>query len=135
MGEWYGGTVLLDVSPGEAGELDRATLERLGHPVIVCHGPTERELCPLLGGQGCEKFAQAHGIVFRLDLDRAQHRAILLRYRRLARPDVPIRASVTPQQAKRYADLLREVEIWTREPTVADFDGFAARVEAADRLA
>lgn len=135
MAEWYEGTVLLDVSPGEAGELDRAMLERLGHPVIVCHGPADKELCPLLGGQGCQKFDRAHGIVFRLDLDRPQHRAILLRYRKLARPDMPIRAHVTPEQTERYADLLGDLEIWTREPTVADFDGFAARVEAADRPA
>jgi hypothetical protein len=30
-----------------------------------------------------------------LDLDRPQHRAILRRYRDLARPEVPIRAIVT----------------------------------------
>ena len=40
----------------------------------------------------------AHGIVFLLDLDRPQHRAILRRYREVVRADVPIRAVVKPGQ-------------------------------------
>jgi hypothetical protein len=90
-------------------------------------------LCPLLGGQGCPKFEQAHGIVFALDLDRAQHRAILARYRELARDDLPIRAVVSAEQQERYAALLAGVDVWDHEPSVADLDGFAARVEAGDR--
>jgi hypothetical protein len=127
------GVVLLDVSPGAAGEFDRDSLERMGHPVIVCHGPADK-LCPLLGGQGCHKFEQAHGVVFKLDLGRAQHRAILRRYQQLARDDMPIRVLVPPTVAEGNADLLAGVEVWTHEPTVADLDGFAAEVEAADRL-
>jgi hypothetical protein len=127
--------VLLDVSPGDAGEFDRATLERMGHPVLVCHGPSAEASCPLLGGHGCPKFEQAHGIVFKLDLAREQHRAIVRRYRQLARPDVPIRVLVARADAERHAELLQDVELWTHEPNVADLDGFAAEVEAADRLA
>jgi hypothetical protein len=134
MDDWHEGVVLLDVSPGDAGEFDRVALERMGHPVLVCHGPAEA-LCPLLGGHGCPKFEQAHGIVFKLDLGRDQHRAILRRYRELARPDVPIRVLVAPADAERYAELLQDVEFWSHEPNVADLDGFAAEVEAADRLA
>jgi hypothetical protein len=134
MDDQHEGVVLLDVSPGDAGEFDRATLERMGHPVLVCHGPSPDELCPLLGGHGCPKFEQAHGIVFKLDLDRDQHRAIVRRYRQLARPDVPIRVLVSPDDAERYAELLQDVEFWSHEPNVADLDGFAAEVEAADRL-
>ena len=134
MDDQHEGVVLLDVSPGDAGEFDRATLERMGHPVLVCHGPSPDELCPLLGGHGCPKFEQAHGIVFKLDLDRDQHRAIVRRYRQLARPDVPIRVLVSPAEAERYAELLQDVEFWSHEPNVADLDGFAAEVEAADRL-
>jgi len=126
--------VLLDAEHG-AGEFDREILERLGHPVTVCNGPEVGTLCPLLGGHGCPKFEQAHGIVFALDLDRPQHRAIVRRYRELGREDLPIRVVVRPDQAERYADLLGEVQVWTGEPTVADLDGFAAQVEATDRLA
>ena len=127
-----GGVVLLDVLAGE-GEFDRSILERLGHPVLTCAGPQVQELCPLLGGEGCPKFERAHGIVFELDLDRPQHRAIVERYRELARDDVPIRVVVRPDQQLRHAELLATVQVWDHDPTVADLDGFAAQVEAADR--
>jgi len=127
-----GGVILLDVAAG-GGTFDRSMLERLGHPVTVCNGP-EGKLCPLLGGEGCDMFEQAHGIVFELDLDTDQHRAVVQRYRDLA-PDLPIRVVVTPAQAERYADLLEAVEVWGHDPNVADLDGFACEVEAADRFA
>lgn len=129
----FEGVVLLDVTPGEGEAFETSFLERNGHPVMVCHGPGVRELCPLLGGTGCPKFEAAHGIVFQLDLDRAQHRAIIERYRSLGRPDLPIRVVVRPGQAEQYSDLLAEVEVWTHEPDAADLDGFAAEVEAVDR--
>ena len=132
--EVQGGVVLLDVLEGD-GEFDRSILERLGHPVVTCGGPEAKRVCPLLGGEGCEKFDQAHGIVFELDLDRAQHRAIVRRYAELARPDLPIRVVVRPDQQERYADLLQGVQAWDHSPTVADLDGFAAQVEASDRYA
>jgi hypothetical protein len=129
-----GGVILLDVLAAD-GEFDRDALERLGHPVLVCNGPDVRHLCPLLGGEGCPKFDEAHGIVFELDLDRPQHRTILERYRVLARPDMPIRAVVRTDQQVRYAALLSEVQVWDHSPTIAELDGFAAEVEAADRFA
>jgi hypothetical protein len=125
------GTILLDVSGGE-GAFDADILERLGHPVRVCHGPEGAGLCPLLAGKGCNKFEGAHGILFELDLDRPQHLAILRRYRELARPEVPVRAVVTAEQAERYAEDLRDIEVLTHDATVSDLDGFAAEVEAAD---
>jgi hypothetical protein len=128
------GVILLDVSPGDAEAFDVSFLERNGHPVLVCHGPGTK-LCPLLGGEGCSKFDAAHGIVFQLDLDRPQHRDIVRRYRALTRPDLPIRVVVGPGQAEHYRDLLSEVEVWTHEPSVAELDGFASSVEAADRVA
>ena len=126
------GIVLLDVPEG-AGEFDRSILERLGHPVITCSGPEVKALCPLLGGNGCPKFDQAHGIVFELDLDRPQHQAIVRRYRELGRDDLPIRVVVNADQQERYAGLLAGVQVWDHAPTVADLDGFAAQVEASDR--
>jgi hypothetical protein len=129
------GVILLDIADGEAARFDQALLERFGHPVLVCHGPVPGVGCPLVRGDGCEKFDEAHGIGFQLDLDLEEHRAILLRYRELARPDVPIRVVVTPDQAERHAEFLEPFEVWTHEPSVADLDGFAAEVEAADRFA
>ena len=126
------GTILLDVTTGR-GAFDEDLLQRLGHVVKVCHGPEHGSLCPLLAGKGCELFENAHGVLFELDLDRSQHRAILRRYRQLARADVPIRAIVTADQAERYADELVDIEVLTHDPSVADLDGFASEVEAADR--
>jgi hypothetical protein len=129
------GVILLDIAEGETARFDADLLRRFGHPVIVCHGPAPGTGCPLVGGDGCQKFDQAHGIGFELDLDIPQHRDILQRYRELARPEVPIRVLVTAEQADRYADFLEPFEVWTHEPNVADLDGFAAEVEAADRFA
>ena len=127
------GTILIDVTPGLGGEFDRSFLERTGHEVVVCHGPERDAVCPLLAGAGCDKVDRAHGIVFALDLDEPQHRAILERYRAIVRPDVPIHAVVRPGQGAKYADLLVTVAVWEHEPTAAELDGFAAGVEAADR--
>lgn len=126
------GTVLLDVMHGE-GEFAKSFLERVGHPVTVCNGPDVGAVCPLLGGEGCPKYEEAHGIVFELDLDRPQHRAIVERYRQQGRDDLPIRVVVRPEQQVEYAGLLAQVQVWDHEPTVADLDGFAAQVEASDR--
>jgi hypothetical protein len=126
------GMILVDIASGED-DFDRAFLQRTGHSVVVCHGPDHATLCPILAGTGCGKVDEAHGIVFVLDLERPQHRAILHRYREVTRPDVPIRAVVRPGQRERFAGTLDGVELWEHEPTVADLDGFAAEVEAADR--
>ncbi len=126
------GVILLDVTDPRFEEFARDFLERTGHPVLVCHGPPERTLCPLLAGQDCPKAADTHGIVFQFDLDRPQHRAILRRYRKVLDPDLPIRAIVRPGQEVRYAELLAQVQVWVGEPRAGDLDGFAAEVEAAD---
>jgi hypothetical protein len=129
------GTILIDVSPGTDIEVDRSFLERLGHPVTVCHGPPHGHLCPILAGTGCPMAEEAHGVVFELDLDRPQHRAILRRYREVLAEDIPIRAVVEPGQETRYADTLAGIGVWTREPTTGDLDAFASEVEAYERLA
>jgi hypothetical protein len=128
------GTILIDITPGSSGEFDRSFLERNGHKVLLCHGPDEGTICPLLDGTGCTKVDEAHGIVFGLDLDVAQHREILERYRRVTAPEVPIRVVVRPGQAELHAALLSQFEVCEPDPTVADLDGFAAEVEAADRV-
>lgn len=125
--------VLLDVSAA-GGDFAKSVLEKLDHPTMVCNGPGPEGLCPLLTTGACDLVDAAHGIVFALDLDRPEHRAILRRYREVLGPDTPIRAVIRPDQAERYGDLLAEVEIWTHEPTVADLDGFAAEVESVDRF-
>ncbi|MDP3985072.1 MAG: hypothetical protein Q8Q52_08755 [Acidimicrobiia bacterium] len=125
--------ILVDVPDGES--TDVGFLEGLGHTVVVCHGPAHGTLCPILSKDGfCPKAEVAHGVVFRLDLDRPQHRAILQRYKAVLREDVPIRVATTPEQARKYATLLTGVQVWMHEPGTGDMDGFAAEVEAADRF-
>jgi hypothetical protein len=128
------GTILIDVSAGSDIHIDKEFLEGLGHPVVVCHGPAHAELCPILSGTGCPMAEDSHGIIFELDLDRPQHRAILKRYRELLAEDIPIRAVVSPEQEEKYADALTGIEVWTRDPTAGDLDAFAAAVEAYERL-
>jgi hypothetical protein len=61
----------VDVPPAD-GVFDGSFLERIGHPVRVCHGPAAEAICPVVAGVDCEKFDVAHGIVFELDFDRPQ---------------------------------------------------------------
>jgi hypothetical protein len=124
--------IILDVTPGSA-VFEADFLERLGHPVLVCHGPMH-DVCPLLEDQSCEMLDSAHGIVFQLDLDRPDHRKILERYRRVLAADHPIRVVVQPGQDRAYAALLEGCQVWTHQPNAGELDGFAAQVEASDLL-
>ena len=131
--EWNG-AILIDVSAGIPVEFDTDFLEKLGHPVLVCHGPAD-EICPILKeGGACELIDAAHGVLFELDLDIEQHREILAKYQEMLAEDVPIRAVVKPGQSDTYAGILGGVKTWERDPTAGMLDGFAAEVEAYDRL-
>jgi hypothetical protein len=125
------GYILFDVPDGVE-PADKTFLEQLGHPVLVCHGPAPKQLCPILKGEGCPLAEGAHGIVFELDLDRPQHRAILAEYKKTLRSDVPIRVAVRPGQQAQYRELLSGLKVWSHEPVAGDLDGFVAEVEAAD---
>jgi len=122
--------LILDVTPAD-GQFDRDFLEKLGHPVLVCHGPEMGHLCPILK-DGCEMVNSAHGVVFQLDLERPQHRAILKRYQEVVADDIPIVAVVREGQKAQFGGLLTGVQVWESEPTASELDGFAAEVEAAD---
>lgn len=123
------GLILLDIPPGTDEHFDVPFLERIGRPVGVCCGL--RPL-PLLGRLGCPTFESAQGIVSQLDMDRAEHGAILDEHQALTAGDRPIRV-VGPGQAESYRELSVGLEIWNREPTVSELDGLAARVEGTDR--
>jgi hypothetical protein len=124
-------SIILDVTPGD-GASETRFLEVLGHPVLVCHGPEAATLCPILQGTSCAMVEQAHGIVFQVDLDRPQHRAILERYQEVIAEDIPLWVAVKPGQDKQYRDLLRGVQVVTGEPGAAQLDAIASQVEAAD---
>ena len=125
--------IILDVTPGSA-VFETDFLERLGHPVLVCHGPMH-DVCPLLEDEAsCEMLESAHGVVFQLDLDRADHRDILAKYREVLAEERPIRVVVMPGQEQTYAQLLEGCQVWTHQPNAGELDGFAAQVEAVDRF-
>lgn len=124
------GTVLIDCASDRS--MQAKLLERLGHHVEVCPGPPHATLCPILKGQDCEKVTAASGVIFELDLDRPQHRAILAKYQQVLGEDIPIRVVVKPGQDSKYADLLAAVQVWSREPTAGDIDGYAAQLESTD---
>jgi hypothetical protein len=126
------GTVLLDVTDVSYASFAKDFLARTGHEALVCHGPTGGP-CPLLTGAGCEKIDAAHGVVFQFDLDRAEHRSILARYKKILDPEIPVRVVVEHGQDKVYAELLTGTDVWAREPAAGDLDAFAAEVEAADQ--
>jgi hypothetical protein len=129
------GAILIDASEDTDVDFDRAFLKRLGHPVVICHGPPHGELCPILRGSGCPLVDAVHGIIFEFDLERPQHRAILRKCRERVVEDVPIEVIVRPGQDVEYADLLAGVKVWTRPMSAGELDGFAAEVEAYDRVA
>lgn len=126
------GYILFDLPEGIE-PTDRAFLEGLGHEVKLCHGPPQGSICPILTDKGCPLAEGAHGIVFELDLDRAQHRAILKKYKSSLRSDVPIRVVVGPRQTERYHGLLAGLHSWTWTPVAGDLDALAAEVESNQR--
>ncbi len=123
--------VILDVTPGDHEGFERHILEGMGHHVAVCHGPGDGP-CPLIEEGACEEVDRAHGVVFKLDLERDYHRRILEQYKRVLPADMPIAVSVQPGQEATYAELLDGLYVWGHSPTTSELDGFAALVEAAD---
>ncbi len=124
--------LILDVTPGDHEGFERKLIEGAGHRLLVCHGPAGEHDCPLIETGSCELVDQAHGVVFKLDLDREYHRRILDAYRRTMPADTPVAVAVEPGQEETYRDLLEGLHLWNHQPTAADLDGFAALVEAAD---
>ena len=125
--------ILID-SP-DAGDVSYATkfLENQGHTVMVCQGPAEGTICPILAGTKCEMIESAGGVVYEFDLDRPTHREILAKYKENLSEETPIRVVVTPEHAAKYADLLKGVAVWSHEPSIGELDGFSAQVEAVHR--
>ena len=110
---------------------DASFLEQLGHRVMVCQGPAHGSICPILTGEGCELAENAEGVVFELDLDRPQHRAILSKYKQSLRSDVPIQVVVRPEQIEANQELLRGLSVLTHPPVAGDLDALAAEVESS----
>lgn len=121
--------VLLDVNPEPAAlDWEQDFLSRIETSVITCRGPEREGGCPLLRREPCAKLEAADGVLFQLNLDRAEHRRILAQYERLL--DLPIRVVVSPEQKLRWAHLLENVEVFTPPIGPAKLDALAAEVES-----
>lgn len=123
---------ILDVTPGDHEGFERRLLEGMGHHVEVCHGPGAHADCPLIEEGTCRLVDEAHGVVFKLDLDREYHRRILESYKQTLPDDMPIAVSLQPGQDAIYGELLEGLYVWNHTPSATDLDGFASLVEAAD---
>jgi hypothetical protein len=64
------------------------------------------------------KFERADAIVFALDLDAAENREVLVRYR-LLRPELPIHVIASPEAAARWGQLLAGTHVVTKETEIA----------------
>lgn len=123
--------ILFDIPKG-AQPKDRSFLENLGHRVMVCNGPAYGTACPILTDGKCELASGAHGIVFELDLDRPQHRAILSKYKETSPENLPIMVVVPREQWAENAELLKGLKVLSHVPAVGDLDALEALVDAAD---
>ena len=127
--------ILIDAPDAGGVSYAKEFLEKLGHATMVCQGPEEGTVCPILRGDSCSMIESAGGVVYEFDLDRPTHRDILAKYKENLSDETPIRVVVTPEHAEKYADLLEGVAVWGHEPSIGELDGFAAGVEAAHRAA
>jgi hypothetical protein len=122
--------VILDVNPHpEALEWEQEWLTRMGFPVIPCCGPERQGGCPILGNGRCKRIDEADGVIFQLDLDRAEHRRILTQY--IRQLYVPIRVVATRDQQARWAHLLQFVKVFNPPVGRGTLDAFTAEVTSS----
>ena len=121
---------ILDVNPDrDALTWEQDFIGRLEDHVIGCRGPRNEGGCPILRGDHCSKIRAADGVLFQLNLDRPDHRAILWRYKKLL--DVPIRVVCTKEQEEKWSLLLADVEVVNPPVGPAALDAFSAEVESS----
>ena len=113
----------------------KASWEKPATPLPFAMDRENLTLAPILEGAHCEHLEDARGVVFQFDLDDPVIREVLQKYKEIVPLEIPIRVVVSEEQREKYEGLLEGFEVWNREPTVADLDGFAAEVEAADYAA
>jgi DNA-binding NtrC family response regulator len=84
-----------------------AALDAAGFDVTVCGGPAALpgHVCPLVDGVPCPWVDHADVVVHDLDLDKAEHRAVLRTLRR-THPDIPVGLELPTATARQHAALL-----------------------------
>ncbi len=127
------GDILIDVVDEDYGAFAQSFIEKAGHTATVCSGPTRTHPCPVLQGNHCEHLEGAAGVVFQFDLDDPIYRRLLEVYKDSVPSHLPLRVVVSEEQQKKYANLLRGVDVWVKEPSISELDGFSAEVESASQ--
>ena len=70
-------------------DMDRALIERMGDPVLVCFGTHRNDRCPLDSSGG--QMRRDHGIVFEIVADRRADARLVRRFSELVKIDRHIR--------------------------------------------
>ena len=103
--------VVIETRRWAAAEALSAALRAAGLDPIVCTGPTrDGGACPLLVEEDCPVLADADVVVYDLDLDRADDRAVL---RALLRDHagVPVVTERSHDEARRHEDVLEHCAV------------------------
>ena len=103
--------VVIETRRWAAAEALSAALRAAGTRPIVCTGPTsDGGACPLLVDEPCPVLADADAVVFDLDLDRDDDRAVL---RTLVQDPAapPVVTERSRDEARRHADVLERCTV------------------------
>ena len=91
-----GSATILDVNPAADAE-GQAELESCGHEVVVCRGPGEVGMCPLVEDGSCALVDAADGVVFASG-DTTKHDEYRLEFAAADRPITAIRLEALPDE-------------------------------------
>jgi len=123
--------VILDVTPGDHEGFERHLLEGTGHTVLVCHGPGDDPFCPLLEEGSCDEVNRAHGVVFKLDLEKQNERMrkmmepfenTLAAHKKLFTPSFVESLKETQSAQARLQDMIKQMR-----PSLPELAGLGAK--------
>jgi hypothetical protein len=127
------GRVLVELAGRAMGTAVERTLEQQGYQVAVCGGPTSlhRGACPLVTAGTCPLVDGADVVVYALDVDDADDRAVLEAHR--LHPERPACVVVPPRLVERYRALLEGYEVVESPLTPGKLTDALGRITARGR--
>lgn len=120
--------VVIENADPASREAERRALRARGLDVVDCGGPRDLGVagCPVVTSGRCSLVEHADVVLFDLDLDNEDDRAVLAAMR-AAHPDVPVVLEVPTAKARRHAGVLAGLTVIPPY----DAEHLAATVEAA----